>query len=68
MRKRPVMGRLTPGEFLLQLNKLYDMNKEKGSVYVEMKRSTPLPLLCLYLTHKGALGAWAKDSQCFLDR
>eukprot|EP00892_Ulva_mutabilis_P012723 jgi/Ulvmu1/9823/UM056_0064.1 len=33
------MGRLSPGEFLLELNKLYDMNKDKGSVYVEMKRT-----------------------------
>lgn len=41
------MGRLTPGEFLLELNKLYDMNKEKGSVYVEMKRSKAFTLLCV---------------------
>jgi hypothetical protein len=33
------MGRVSPGEFLLQLDKLYAKQKEKGSVYVEMKRS-----------------------------
>lgn len=33
------MGRVSPGEFLLELDKLYARQKEKGSVYVEMKRS-----------------------------
>jgi hypothetical protein len=34
------MGRLSPGAFLLELDKLYAKQKGSGSVYVEMKRST----------------------------
>ena len=59
MKQCPIMGRLTPGEFLLQLNKLYDMNKEKGSVYVEMKRSMTLTPSYLHLTCKAAEGSIA---------
>jgi Signal recognition particle 14kD protein len=33
------MGRVSPGTFLLELDKLYAKQKGKGSVYVEMKRS-----------------------------
>lgn len=37
------MGRLTPGEFLIELDKLFSSTREKGSVYVVMKRSAQLP-------------------------
>jgi Signal recognition particle 14kD protein len=33
------MGRLTPGEFLVELDKLFSATKDKGSVYVVIKRS-----------------------------
>ena len=45
------MGRVSPGEFLLELDKLYAKQKAKGSVYVEMKRGmhclTLLVLQCI---------------------
>lgn len=33
------MGRVDPDKFLTELNKLFERNKEKGSVYLTMKRS-----------------------------
>lgn len=41
------MGRVSPATFLLELDKLYAKQKEKGSVYVEMKRSAHCLLLLL---------------------
>ena len=36
---------LTPGEFLIELDKLFSSTKDKGSVYVVMKRSA-CPISC----------------------
>ena len=36
-----IMGRFEPDKFLTELHKLYERNKDKGTVYLTMKRSEP---------------------------
>ena len=35
---------LSPGEFLNELDKLFQKTKEKGNIYIVMKRSTTLAI------------------------
>ena len=52
------MGRLSPGEFLVELDKLFANTKDKGSVYVIAKRSAcPVKHMQLIVSSQARLAA-----------